>query len=146
MKTFIIGFLCSAFSILLYNWITDDRSAATAGTNDKSAIVVDYDSYGIPYRCAYYDHDIGLEFHSFDRTSYHPVNDVEVLTFNSGMKVVRFDGQSSEAEKVAYTTLGLNAESCKQIQARLFDAEYEQYIGPGDDYGHAQPEDDRTPL
>lgn len=108
-------------------------------------IVVDYDDYRIPVRCAQYTRDIGLDVHPMTRVNYSPVKGVTMMDFGTGLAIAKLDRVDETTEAAAFEALGISAEACARIQERLFDPDYDEYIGPGDDYGHARPEHDATP-
>jgi hypothetical protein len=108
-------------------------------------IVVEYDDYRIPVRCAQYTRDIDLDIHPTSRVDYSPAQGVKMTHYGSSLSVAKVDQSHVFSEESAFEALGLTAEACARIQERRFDPDYDEYVGPGDDYGHARPEHDATP-
>lgn len=124
-------------------------------------IVVTYDSYGIPLRCmkagganAHVEQNLDVD-HTYVSRSGYKINlgrgiavvdiDLSHESPNPADPRESFDGELTRRISEALRPLGLDDAKCDRIQERTFDPEFDEYVGPEDDYGHGRPEDDRTP-
>jgi hypothetical protein len=112
------------------------------GGGDNSTIIVTKDSYGFPLRCSIYTRSLQITLGA-GAVQYSPKERVEVIETPT-VTVVRLSGKSPEmASAPLIDILGFDAEACARIQERQYDPDMDEFVGPGDDYGHSRPEEDR---
>lgn len=100
----------------------------------QRAIVVKYDSYGIPYFCANYDvpQEFTLQYFHGTAVGYQlPGSGITIKMFGPGdMTVAYLAKRGVDSEKRAFQELKLTAAACEELGRRTFDPATDQYMTP----------------